>query len=67
MDNFNLKKYLAENKLTESIQPYYLRAGKESEVQDIAYYLDMFKRATDEGEALSQLFSLEYAVKQLFS
>jgi hypothetical protein len=65
MDNFNLKKYLAENKLTEDIQPYYLQAGKESEVQDIAYYLDMFKRATDEEEALSQLSSLEYAVKQL--
>jgi hypothetical protein len=65
MDKFDLKKYLAEGKLNEMSQPYYQQIGKESEVEDIAYYLDMFKRATNEEEALSQLSSLEYAVKQL--
>jgi hypothetical protein len=65
MDNFDLKKYLTESKLNEDIQPYYQKMGKESEVEDIAYYLDMFKRATDEEEALSQLSSLEYVIKQL--
>jgi hypothetical protein len=65
MGNFDLKKYLVEGELNKTIQPYYVQMGIEKEVEDIAYYLDMFKNATDKEEALGHLATLEYTVSNL--